>query len=78
MDKMISNAKKAQGEWKKSSFTIRRKFLKTLARFILENQENIARVACRDSGKTKLDASMGEIMVTLEKINWIVAHGAKF
>jgi len=77
MDKMISNAKKAQGEWKKSSFTIRRKFLKTLARFILENQENIARVACRDSGKTKLDASMGEIMVTLEKINWIVAHGAK-
>lgn len=77
MDEMIAKAKKAQKDWKNSSFTTRRKFLKTLARFILENQENIARVACRDSGKTKLDASMGEIMVTLEKINWIVAHGAK-
>ncbi|KAI5960932.1 hypothetical protein KGF57_001864 [Candida theae] len=77
MDEMIAKARKAQKEWRHSSFTSRRKFLKTLARFILENQENIARVACRDSGKTKLDASMREIMVTLEKINWIVAHGAK-
>ena len=48
-----------------------------MASFILENQENIARVACRDSGKTKLDASMGEIMVTLEKLNWIILHGEK-
>ncbi|KAI3403453.2 MSC7 [Candida oxycetoniae] len=77
MDEMIANAAKAQEKWSKSSFSIRRKLLKSLAKFILENQENIARIACRDSGKTKLDASMGEIMVTLEKLNWIVAHGEK-
>ncbi|KAI5952370.1 MSC7 [Candida jiufengensis] len=77
MDEMIEKAHKAQQKWSNSSFTIRRKFLRTLARFILENQENIARIACRDSGKTKLDASMGEIMVTLEKVNWIVQHGEK-
>ena len=77
MDEMIAKAAKAQKHWSKSSFTLRRKLLKTLARYILENQENIARIACRDSGKTKLDASMGEIMVTLEKLNWIIAHGEK-
>lgn len=53
----------------------RRKFLRTLSDFIIKNQAQIARVACRDSGKTMVDASMGEIMVTLEKINWILKHG---
>lgn len=53
----------------------RRKFLRTLSSFIIKNQAQIARVACRDSGKTMVDASMGEIMVTLEKINWILKHG---
>ncbi|KAK6877452.1 putative aldehyde dehydrogenase-like protein [Candida tropicalis] len=77
MDEMISNASKAQNKWAKSSFSLRRKLLKTMAKFILENQENIARVACRDSGKTKLDASMGEIMVTLEKLNWIISNGER-
>lgn len=53
----------------------RRKFLRTLSEFIIRNQKELARVACRDSGKTMIDASMGEIMVTLEKINWILKHG---
>lgn len=53
----------------------RRKFLRTLSDFIIKNQKELARVACRDSGKTLVDASMGEIMVTLEKINWILKHG---
>ncbi|KAK6464711.1 meiotic sister-chromatid recombination aldehyde dehydrogenase [Scheffersomyces coipomensis] len=77
MNQQVLKAKKAQQLWKKSPFTLRRKFLKTLSRYILENQEDIARIACRDSGKTKLDASMGEIMVTLEKLNWIIAHGER-
>ncbi|EGW33011.1 uncharacterized protein SPAPADRAFT_60335 [Spathaspora passalidarum NRRL Y-27907] len=77
MDEQISRAKQAQQAWKHSSFSVRRRLLKTLATFILENQENIARIACRDSGKTKLDASMGEIMVTLEKLNWIVNNGER-
>ncbi|ABN67974.2 Meiotic Sister-Chromatid recombination aldehyde dehydrogenase [Scheffersomyces stipitis CBS 6054] len=77
MNQQIANAKVAQKEWKASSFSLRRQVLKTLSRFILDNQEDIARIACRDSGKTKLDASMGEIMVTLEKLKWIIAHGER-
>ena len=77
MNQQIANAKVAQKEWKASSFSLRRQVLKTLSRFILDNQEDIARIACRDSGKTKLDALMGEIMVTLEKLKWIIAHGER-
>lgn len=50
-------------------------FLTTLNDFIVKNQSSLARVACRDSGKTMVDASMGEIMVTLEKINWLLLNG---
>lgn len=77
MDQKIQAARTAQLEWKKSSFSLRRKLLHTLNRYILDHQDEIARVACRDSGKTKLDALMGEIMVTLEKINWTIANGER-
>ncbi|CAI5758020.1 unnamed protein product [Candida verbasci] len=77
MDEKIELAKHAQINWASSDFSIRRKLLKTMSRYILENQENLARIACRDSGKTKLDASMGEIMVTLEKVNWIINNGER-
>lgn len=77
MDLQIANATKAQVEWAKSLFILRRKLLRTLNAFIVGHQAEIASVACRDSGKTKVDALMGEIMVTLEKINWIIAHGEK-
>jgi len=32
-------------------------------------------VACLDSGKTKVDASLGEILVTVEKLKWTIQHG---
>ena len=44
-------------------------------RYILDNQETIARVACLDSGKTMIDASLGEILVTVEKLKWTIQHG---
>ena len=46
-----------------------------MLKFILENQETIARVACLDSGKTMVDAALGEILVTTEKLRWTIRHG---
>jgi acyl-CoA reductase-like NAD-dependent aldehyde dehydrogenase len=48
-----------------------------MLKFVLENQEIIARVACRDSGKTMVDAALGEILVTAEKLRWTIKHGEK-
>jgi acyl-CoA reductase-like NAD-dependent aldehyde dehydrogenase len=46
-----------------------------MLKYVLENQETIARVACLDSGKTMVDASLGEILVTAEKLKWTIDHG---
>lgn len=77
MDNQIEKAAKAQKAWAMSPISLRRTVLQTLRRYILDNQDGISRVACRDSGKTRLDALMGEIMVTLEKLKWIIKHGER-
>jgi acyl-CoA reductase-like NAD-dependent aldehyde dehydrogenase len=77
IDRAIAKAKFAQKQWAQTSFAERRKVLKTMLQFVLGNQEMIARVACRDSGKTMVDASLGEILVTAEKLKWTIAHGEK-
>lgn len=75
IDRAIVKATDAQVQWAKTTFQERRKVLKTMLKFVLENQETIARVACLDSGKTLVDAGLGEILVTVEKLRWVIAHG---
>lgn len=75
IDCTIDKAHQAQKKYAKSSWSERRQVLKTISKFLNEHQEEVARIACRDTGKTMLDASLGEIMITLEKINWIVKNG---
>ena len=49
--------------------------MKTMLRFVVENQATIAKVAVRDSGKTVTDAIFGEVLVTCEKLKWLAANG---
>ncbi|KAL2169962.1 hypothetical protein VTG60DRAFT_5432 [Thermothelomyces hinnuleus] len=44
---------------------------------VLDNQDEICRVACLDSGKTMVDAQLGEVLVTVEKLQWTIKHGEK-
>lgn len=46
-----------------------------MLQYVLDNQEEICRVACLDSGKTMVDAQLGEILVTVEKLQWTISHG---
>lgn len=48
-----------------------------MLQYVLDNQEDICRVACLDSGKTMVDAQLGEILVTVERLQWTIAHGEK-
>ena len=74
----IARAREAQKVWAESSFATRRLLLQTIARFVLENQDDICRVSARDSGKPLVDAAFGEILVTLEKIKWLLAEGERW
>ncbi|KAJ9608278.1 Meiotic Sister-Chromatid recombination aldehyde dehydrogenase [Cladophialophora chaetospira] len=77
IDAAISAAEKAQRKWAQSSFASRRQVLRTLLRYIIDHQEEIVIACCRDSGKTKIDACFGEILVTVEKLQWTIKHGEK-
>lgn len=52
--------------------------MRTMLRYITENQETCARVAVRESGKTLLDALIGEVLVTCEKLNWLASSGEQY
>ncbi|CAL3964167.1 unnamed protein product [Diplocarpon coronariae] len=77
IDRAVEKAQSAQQRWKNTTFTQRRQVLRCMLRFILDNQEDICRVACLDSGKTMIDATLGEILVTVEKLRWTLRHGEK-
>ncbi|OVA01391.1 Aldehyde dehydrogenase domain [Macleaya cordata] len=71
----VAQARKAQKTWANSSFKQRRQFLRILLKYIIEHQELICETSSRDTGKTMVDASLGEIMTTCEKITWLLAEG---
>jgi acyl-CoA reductase-like NAD-dependent aldehyde dehydrogenase len=49
----INRAEAAQVAWRKSSFANRKRVVRSLKKWLVENQEVCARVACRDTGKTR-------------------------
>lgn len=74
----VAQARKAQKIWAKSSFKQRRLFLRILLKYIIEHQDLICNISSRDTGKTMVDASLGEIMTTCEKIHWLLSEGEKW
>ncbi|KAF2859154.1 Aldedh-domain-containing protein [Piedraia hortae CBS 480.64] len=75
IDRAVSAAAEARLHWSKTCFSERRRVLKTLLKFILDHQDLLVKVACLDSGKTKIDALFGEVLVTVEKLKWTIKHG---
>ncbi|KAL4259714.1 aldehyde dehydrogenase family protein [Pleurotus pulmonarius] len=71
----IRRASEAQASWKETTFTQRRRFMRSLLKWLVDNQEACAQVACRDTGKTLIDAALGEILTTCSKLEWLIAHG---
>eukprot|EP00924_Labyrinthula_sp_SR-Ha-C_P009354 maker-scaffold_2-snap-gene-21.65-mRNA-1 protein AED:0.01 eAED:0.01 QI:42/1/1/1/1/1/3/30/600 len=79
IDTIISAAADAQTQWKTSSFDTRRQLLQIILDFYT-NKSNMLRIvkACVvDSGKTNLDAVLGEILPTVEKLRHIIKNGEK-
>lgn len=75
IDRAIAQAQAAQEKWAKTTFNERRKVLRTMLQYVLDNQEQICHVSSLDSGKTMVDAQLGEILVTAEKLQWTIKHG---
>ena len=77
IDRSVAAAAAAQPRWAETSFAQRKAVLRTLMKHVMDHAEDICRVAGLDSGKTLVDAQLGEILVTVEKIMWTLKHGER-
>ncbi|KAL9625039.1 MAG: hypothetical protein Q9160_000768 [Pyrenula sp. 1 TL-2023] len=75
IDEAINKASLAQQGWATTTFSQRRRVLRTLLKHVIDHQNEIVEACCLDSGKTRVDASFGEILVTCEKLQWTIRHG---
>lgn len=73
----VARARVAQKSWGKTPFSERKRVLRALLDAIVERQEEICRLAARDSGKTMVDAAMGEVFPVCEKIRYTIANGER-
>jgi acyl-CoA reductase-like NAD-dependent aldehyde dehydrogenase len=73
----VERARRAQRRWGEAGFAERRRVLSRLLDYIVAHQEEICRVCARDSGKTIVDAMMGEIFPVCEKLRYTISHGAR-
>ena len=71
----INKGEIASKSWSRTTFSERRQVLKSLTKWIIENKQEIAEVCKRDTGKEMLDAALGEILTSLEKLDWLVRYG---
>lgn len=72
---ILVKAKEAQEEWKHTTFAQRRMVLRTIQKYIVQHVRDICRVSARESGKPQVDAVMGEILTTCEKIRTLCEWG---
>ncbi len=73
----VRRARSLQPAWARTSFAERRAVLRDVLEYIVGHQEDICRVAARDSGKTMVDAAMGEVFPVCEKLRYVLAHGER-
>ncbi len=74
----IERARAAQAEWKHSSFAQRKRVLSVMLKYIMEHQEEICEISSKDSGKPMVDCAFGELIVTCEKIRWLMSEGERW
>jgi delta 1-pyrroline-5-carboxylate dehydrogenase len=72
---ILVKAKAAQAEWKNTTFAQRRMVLRTIQKYVCQHVADICRVSSRESGKPMVDAVVGEIITTCEKIRTICEWG---
>ena len=73
--RVVERARAAQQAWAATSFAERRAVLEDILKHVVSHQQEICRLAVRDSGKTMVDAAMGEIFPVCEKLRYTIARG---
>ena len=73
----VARSRAAQVSWAASSYAERKSVLRHIQAHLLEHMDELVEVICRDAGKTRENALMGEIWPVSEKLRWTIAHGER-
>jgi acyl-CoA reductase-like NAD-dependent aldehyde dehydrogenase len=77
VEAIVERGRKAQKAWARTTWKQRRAVLRDVLQHVVANQEEICRLAALDSGKTMVDAVMGEIFPVCEKLRYTIANGER-
>ncbi len=78
VEERVKVAREEQKEWKKTTFEERTRVLQKVMDIMLERKHEIAVASCKDTGKTLLEAYLGEIIVSCEKIRFMINRGEHY
>lgn len=73
----VARARVAQRDLARTTFAERRALLGYMLDHVLENADDLADVICRDAGKTRENAMMGEVWPVAEKLKHTIKNGEK-
>jgi acyl-CoA reductase-like NAD-dependent aldehyde dehydrogenase len=71
----VARGKAVQAAWARTTFAERRRVLRMIKAVIMAQQDDIVRLSCIDTGKTRVDAQFGEVLSSLGKLDWVIDHG---
>jgi acyl-CoA reductase-like NAD-dependent aldehyde dehydrogenase len=78
VDGVVQKAALAQQQWKMTTFAQRRQVLRTIQQFLIRHMDEVCTASALDSGKPLVDAVLGEVLTTCEKIDCVCKHGEKW
>jgi acyl-CoA reductase-like NAD-dependent aldehyde dehydrogenase len=67
----------AQQAWRQTSFAERKRLLRAILAWVVDNRDEICAEVQRGSGKTRENALLGEIWPVCEKLRWTINDGEK-
>ena len=73
----VKRARVAQSQWAKISFSERRRVLGRLLDYLLDHTDELVETICRDAGKTRENALLGEIWPLCEKLRHTISTGER-
>eukprot|EP01133_Synstelium_polycarpum_P008658 gene8658-10160_t len=73
----LEAARIAQTEWSTTTFQERRQVLQDFIDMFIKHETEIVESSMRDTGKTRFEATFGEILTSCEKLRYLIVHGEK-
>ncbi|EFA78464.1 aldehyde dehydrogenase [Heterostelium album PN500] len=71
----LEAARIAQAEWAETSFAERKQVLQDFIDMFIKYEKEIVESSMRDTGKTRFEATFGEILTSCEKLRYLINYG---